>query len=89
MRAINMHEAKSTLSQLVRRAERGEEIIIARNGVPVARIVPLTGDGGRRMLGLRADAPFDEAMVAESLRPLSAEELSAWYGPVEPGTPDR
>ena len=36
-----MHEAKTKLSQLVERAESGEEIIIARNGKPVARLVPV------------------------------------------------
>jgi prevent-host-death family protein len=36
-----MHEAKTKLSQLVERAEAGEEIVIARNGKPVARIVPV------------------------------------------------
>ena len=38
-----MHEAKTTLSQLVERAEAGEEIVIARNGKPVARLVPVAG----------------------------------------------
>ena len=37
-----MHEAKTKLSQLVERAEAGEEIVIARNGTPVARLVPVT-----------------------------------------------
>lgn len=36
--AVNMHEAKSSLSQLVKRAEAGEDVIIARNGKPVARL---------------------------------------------------
>ena len=36
-----MHEAKTKLSQLVERAEAGEEIIIARNGTPVVRLVPI------------------------------------------------
>jgi prevent-host-death family protein len=36
-----MHEAKTKLSQLVERAEAGEEIIIARNGVPVVQLVPV------------------------------------------------
>lgn len=36
-----MHEAKTKLSQLVERAEAGEEIVIARNGTAVARIVPV------------------------------------------------
>ena len=37
-----MHEAKTTLSKLVERAEAGEEIVIARNGKPVARLVPVS-----------------------------------------------
>jgi prevent-host-death family protein len=36
-----MHEAKTKLSQLVARAEAGEDIVIARNGHPVARLVPV------------------------------------------------
>jgi len=36
-----MHEAKTKLSQLVERAEAGEDIVIARNGRPVARLVPV------------------------------------------------
>lgn len=36
-----MHEAKTKLSQLVERAESGEEIVIARNGTPVVRLVPV------------------------------------------------
>ena len=38
-----MHEAKTKLSQLVERAEAGEDIVIARNGKPVARLVPVSG----------------------------------------------
>jgi prevent-host-death family protein len=37
---VGMHEAKTTLSQLVRRAAAGDEVVIANNGDPVARIVP-------------------------------------------------
>lgn len=36
---VGMHEAKSTLSQLVERAERGEEVVITRNGRPAARLI--------------------------------------------------
>jgi prevent-host-death family protein len=36
-----MHEAKTKLSQLVERAEAGEDIVLSRNGKPVARIVPI------------------------------------------------
>jgi prevent-host-death family protein len=38
----NMLDAKTKLSQLVEAAERGEEVFIARNGVPVVKIVPVT-----------------------------------------------
>jgi prevent-host-death family protein len=41
MAQVGMHEAKTTLSKLVERAESGEEIVIARNGKPVARLVPI------------------------------------------------
>jgi prevent-host-death family protein len=41
MAQIGMHEAKTKLSQLVARAEAGEEIVIARSGKPVARLVPV------------------------------------------------
>lgn len=41
MAQIGMHEAKTKLSQLVERAEAGEDIVIARNGRPVARLVPV------------------------------------------------
>lgn len=42
MAQVGMHEAKTKLSQLVERAEAGEDIIIARNGKPVARLVPVS-----------------------------------------------
>jgi prevent-host-death family protein len=41
MAQFGMHEAKTRLSQLVERAEAGEEIVIARNGTPVVRLVPV------------------------------------------------
>jgi prevent-host-death family protein len=39
---VNMHEAKTRLSQLVARAERGERITIARGGKPVAELGPIS-----------------------------------------------
>lgn len=41
MTQVGMHEAKTKLSQLVERAEAGEDIVIARNGKPAARLVPV------------------------------------------------
>jgi prevent-host-death family protein len=54
---VNIHEAKTRLSQLVERVENGEEIIIARAGRPVARLSPLTQHRGPRRLG-RLDGRF-------------------------------
>lgn len=38
---VNMHQAKSSLSRLVARALAGEEVVIARNGEPLVRLVPI------------------------------------------------
>jgi prevent-host-death family protein len=38
--SVNIHEAKTHLSRLIERVEAGEEIVIARAGRPVARLVP-------------------------------------------------
>lgn len=39
MKVVNVHEAKSSLSALLAQAEAGEDVVIARNGVPVVRLV--------------------------------------------------
>ncbi|CAN5826462.1 type II toxin-antitoxin system Phd/YefM family antitoxin [soil metagenome] len=48
---VNMHEAKTQLSRLVDRALAGEEIVIARNGKPVARLVAAEEEPKQRILG--------------------------------------
>jgi prevent-host-death family protein len=48
---VNTHEAKSRLSELIRAAEEGAEVIVARNGRPVARIVAWTAANSPRMPG--------------------------------------
>lgn len=52
MQQVNIHEAKTHLSRLVEQAAAGEEIIIARGGKPVARLVPLAAAPEKRRLGL-------------------------------------
>jgi len=44
---VNVHQAKTQLSQLLRRVAAGEEIIIARGGKPVAKLIPIAGAGSR------------------------------------------
>ena len=41
LETVNVHEAKTHLSRLLERVESGEEIVIARAGKPIARLVPL------------------------------------------------
>ena len=41
MRTVNVYEAKTHLSQILAEVEAGAEVIVARNGVPVARITPI------------------------------------------------
>ena len=52
MDQVNIHEAKTHLSRLVERVEAGEEIVIARGGRPVARLVPLRTRTEPRPLGI-------------------------------------
>jgi prevent-host-death family protein len=56
MSVINIHAAKTNLSRLVDAAAAGEEIVIARAGKPVARLVPFAPAPGfrRRRLGILA-----------------------------------
>ncbi len=50
-RVYNVHEAKTNLSKLLERTADGEEIIIARAGVPIARLVPIIAPAAERPLG--------------------------------------
>lgn len=68
-----MHEAKTHLSKIIERVERGEEIIIDRAGVPVAKVVPLTRRVNRAAIGSLAgqvdlsgdwDSPETNAEIA-------------------------
>ena len=71
---VNVHEAKTHLSRLLRRVERGEEIVIARAGRPVARLIPVGRPKEERILGLDRDtvviaddfdAPLPDDLLAE------------------------
>jgi prevent-host-death family protein len=62
MAKVNMHEAKTTLSRLVDRVAEGEEIVIARDGEPVAllsALKPLRRRPGRLKGRIRISAEFD------------------------------
>ncbi len=72
MDSVNLYEAKTNLSQLVDRAAAGEEIVIAKAGRPMARLVPLRRRTTPRPLGLLKgevvlgddfDSPLPESMA--------------------------
>ncbi len=68
----NVHEAKTHLSRLLERTAGGEEIIIAKAGVPVARLVPIVLPSRNRVLGTEKGliiiAPdFDAELPEDSL----------------------
>jgi prevent-host-death family protein len=70
MDTVNLYDAKTNLSSLVERAAQGEEIVIAKAGRPLARLVPLEKRTGPRPLGLYADqitvgADFDDPLPGE------------------------
>lgn len=77
MKTVNVHQAETTLSALLAEVERGEEVIIARNGTSVAKLVPVTPPHARRS-GLLRDAPewrdfvYDPALFA----PMTDAELA-------------
>lgn len=48
---VNIHEAKTHLSRLLERVSMGEEVIIAKAGKPIAKLVPINGRRGFRKLG--------------------------------------
>ena len=74
MRKVNIHEAKTTLSQLVEAAEAGEDVLIARAGRPVARLTRVrTGRKGIKLGTLKGmfkrvssdfDAPLPPSVLA-------------------------
>lgn len=73
MPVVNIHEAKTNLSRLVEEVAAGGEVIIAKAGKPMARLVPLATAPKRRRLGLFKgrlnvppdfDAPLPEGVLA-------------------------
>jgi prevent-host-death family protein len=74
---VNIHAAKTHLSRLIDQVAAGEEVVIARAGKPVARLVPLAPERPKRVLGMlrgQINIPdnFDD--------PLPDEVLALFYG---------
>lgn len=72
---VNVQEAKTRLSELLSRVERGEEIIIARGGKPIARLTAV-GEPPLRELGFMPGLHVPDSFF----EPLPEEELRLWEG---------
>ncbi|HEV2988343.1 MAG TPA: type II toxin-antitoxin system Phd/YefM family antitoxin [Candidatus Angelobacter sp.] len=82
MKQVNIHEAKTHLSKLLQRVLGGEEITIAKSGVPVARLTAIKASRPKSFLGidrerLKVPSDFDD--------PLPADILAGFWGGKEPG----
>lgn len=51
MTKLNIHEAKTNLSKYIKRVQAGEEVVLCKNGEPVAKIIPFAPEKKKRVLG--------------------------------------
>jgi prevent-host-death family protein len=78
---VNIHEAKTHLSRLLQRVAAGEEVTVARAGVPVARLVAVDQKMSARPLGFARG----QVWVADDFdAPLPDDLLKAFYGGLPP-----
>ena len=72
---VNLHDAKTHLSRYVDQALAGEEVVIARAGKPLVRLMPVVADPPPRRLGFLAGT----AVVKADLKRDFAEEINAMF----------
>ena len=72
---VNVQDAKTRLSELLGRVERGEEIVIARGGKPIARLIALEKPA-QRELGFLSGWSVPDSFF----EPLPDDELDLWEG---------
>jgi prevent-host-death family protein len=78
---VNVHEAKTNFSKLLQRVILGDEIIIAKAGLPVAKLVRYTANRGKRPLGFLKG----EIWMADDFdAPLPPDILAGFLGEEEP-----
>jgi prevent-host-death family protein len=73
---VNMHQAKTSLSRLVERALAGEDVVIARNGEPLVRLVPIPKEREPRVPGRSKGRIW----IAPDFDVMGEEELKDWEG---------
>ncbi len=71
-RVVNVHEAKTHLSRILEDVRAGEEVVLAKDGVPYARLMPIAPVGKRRL-------GFAPGRVTSAFfEPLPDEEIRRW-----------
>ncbi len=81
---VNIHEAKTHFSKLIERVQAGEEIIVAKAGKAVARLVPTLPPARRRPPREWAGIEIPDSAF---FSPMSDEELSRWESSTDPLVP--
>lgn len=76
MPTVNVHDAKTHLSRLLARVERGEEVVIARKGKPVARLVRVAPAAARRAGAWKGKVRYGDDLGD----PLPAEVAELFFG---------
>ena len=76
MHVVNVHQAKTELSRLLARVETGEDVVIARRGQPVARLVACKAPVKRQPDVLKGKIVVPDTFFD----PLPEDELAAWEG---------
>lgn len=81
MESIGLFEAKTHLSELVARAEQGEEVIITRHNKPVAKLVPIS-EVSPELVARRRQILGELQAIGREIEtrggPLTVEEILAW-----------
>lgn len=72
---MNIAEAKAKLSELIAAAERGEEVVIARGGEPVVRLLAARSKGPAFRIGI---AEHEMARVPDLLEAMADDEAALW-----------
>ncbi|MSR13270.1 MAG: type II toxin-antitoxin system prevent-host-death family antitoxin [Gammaproteobacteria bacterium] len=78
MRKVNIHEAKTTLSQLVEAAEAGERVVLARAGKSVVELVQLAKKRGIKLGVLKGRLP--QKLLDDVAKPLTKTQVKRLFG---------
>jgi prevent-host-death family protein len=82
METVGLFEAKTHLSELIARAERGEEVIITRHNKPVAKLVPITSEISPELYRKRLQILDELQAVGREIEkrggPITVEEILSW-----------